>query len=459
MRRIILSMVGGLGVVGLAVLAAGGQACGSDACVKDTDCDFPNICAAGACMRPPPKGDVSFPDVTPDGPDGDADVDVDVPDADDDGGAETETGCTPVTSLARRVMDTAANADEHPMALRSAAAFVFFGCALVGTSENLRFMRVRLDGGGSPATQPLSGVDFSGRHPLIELPDGRFAMAFYLPTGSPGIWLKITQSDGATGAPPQQVPGTDEGSGDPALTWDGENIVIAYAHQAAAGDSMAMRVHKFDPSTGAPVGSDSVTVASGAAGTREPRIAWGASRHALAYYNATDERLHVLVLAADLSVTADHPMGMEPGHAFVGHPDIDWGGSRFAVVWETAGPSNASLRLAVFGEGDAPVPVEALTGVPLASTEMGHVSVAWGAAESELGIAWRYSQTGSVNAALARVRIPSMTLIEGPVVINTGATTANFPDVAFNANYYMLTWAEVSGTQYPVFAATRGCVP
>jgi hypothetical protein len=393
-------------------------------------------------------GTIDVPDV-----DGDAPEDV----VEDDSGG----GCRQVTSAPFNIVTTAADGDERPVSLRSGGGFVFFGRPPGPVSaDGLRFQRVNLNGSAaSLAVWTLSSVEISPFHPIIELPSGSFATAFEVPDGTgPGIWLKIVPSSGSGGAEvPRQVPGTDITSGEPSITFDGTDLIVAWTH--ADVGTVEVRAQHFNAATGVAIGSP-VTVASGPTGTKEPRILWGDIRHTLVYFNAADGALHVLALDGSLISSSDFAIAPPSGHSFIGYPAVAWNGTEFGLAWETRGTVSAQLHLATFMPGADPVEHAVLAGVLLSGTEAGQVALAWGDLTSEWGLAWRYTQTSRVGIALARIDAAEFHTIEGPIDIRPESTTAYHPSLAYNSGYYMVSWIEnMGGTSYPIYEATHGCTP
>jgi hypothetical protein len=477
MNRKVLSLVAlvGLGVALGAVTAGGG--CQSDACTKDTDCAMPLICVSSACVPVGTKPDAGAdadvePDVDGDTPPTDTDTDVDG-EGDGEGGEEDgeipedvvttdDGGCTPVTSAAYNVVVTAADGDERPVVLRSQTGFVFFGRPPGPVSaDGLRFQRFRLDGVASTAAMwTLSSVEIAPQHPILELPDGKFATAFGVPSGAgPGIWVKIIPSTGTGGEVPRQVPGTDLNSGEPAITFDGINVVVVWTHNL--GGSVEIRGQLFSASTGAATGTY-VTIATGPTGTKEPRIVWGSRRFALAYFNASDGALHVLSLDGPLAEMREDVLTPPVDQSFVGYPAIAWSGTEFGLAWELrVGTSSSTIHLATFMEDAAPVDHTPLEGfVSLSAAEAGQLALAYGDVGSEWALAWRNNQTGRVGISLVRISADDFSIREGPIDIRPGATTAWNPSVAHNGGYYMVSWVEQFGAgAFPIYEATHGCTP
>jgi len=473
------SIVAPIAVVGLlgtiVGLTAAGGGCKDDSCTKDTDCEMPYVCIKSACVPVGTVVDVPVTDVPADVPeadgeapaaDGDADGDegaIEVPEDGEapDDGVEDDAGggCRPVTSAPFNIVERAADGDERPVSLRSGAGFVFFGRPPGPVAaDGLRFQRVNLDGSAAGvAMWTLSSVEISPFHPLVELPSGSFATAFEVPEGAgPGIWIKIVPSSGTGGEVPRQVPGTNGGSGEPTLTFDGTDLVVAWTHTEAG--MVEIRAQHFVASTGVAIG-EPVTVAVGPSGTREPRIAWGTTRHALAYFDGSDGALHVVMLDGTLAETAEYTIGPPTGHSLIGYPSLVWNGTEFGLAWETRGTVSARLHLATFMPDAEPEEHDVLSDVPLSGTELGQVSLAWGDRTNEWGLAWRYTQTSRVSIALARIDAVDFHRIAGPVDIRPESTTAWHPSLAYNNGFYMVSWIEQSGTNYPIYEATHGCTP
>lgn len=456
-------------------LTVGG--CPSDSCTKDTDCEMPLVCIKSACVPVGTLPDVPVPDVPDDVPedagdvppteDGDTDADegtLDVPDDADtpDEAVEDDSGggCRTVTSVPIVVITRAADDQERPVVIPSGEEFVFFGRPPGPVSaDGLRFQRVHVDGSttGYTAMWTLSSVEISPFHPIIELPSGSFATAFEVPEGAgPGIWLKVVPSSGTGGEVPRQVPGTDANSGEPSITFDGSDLVVAWSHTDAG--TVEIRAQHFNATTGVAIGTP-VTVATGPAGTKEPRILWGGIRHTLVYFNAADGALHVLALDGTLVSSSDVAVPPPGGHSFIGYPALAWNGTEFGLAWETRGTVSAQIHLATFMPGADPVEHAVLTDVPLSGTEQGQVALAWGDLTAEWGIAWRYTQTSRVGIALARIDATDFHTIEGPIDIRSDSTSAYNPSLAYNAGFFAVSWLEVPGVDLPIYVATHGCVP
>jgi hypothetical protein len=467
----------GAAVWAAAVLPLGG-ACGSDSCTKDTDCQMPLICVASACVPVGPKPDVTesdVPEVTPDGPDADGEGDG----ADADGDGETtedappvegdaDGGCSPVTSTPFLLSTTSADGFERPVALRAGALFLsFLRKPGPRDADGIQFRRIPLLGDptvpapGIAAMWTLSGVELGPQHPIIELPDGTFATAFRLPSGAgPGIWIKIVPNAGTGGAVPRQVPGTDANSSEPAVTFDGTNVVVVWTH--STGSTVEIRGQLFAAATGDAIGTN-VLLASGPPGTKEPRIAWGGTyRHALVYFSAADGALHVLSLDGALVQQKEDVLIPPGGESFVGYPALVWSGTQFGLAWELRGATSSSIHLATFIENETPVDHTPLaTTVSLTELETGEVALAYGNQDGgEWGLAWRYTEASRSGISLVRIAAADFTIREGRVDIRPEATNAGNPSIAYNSGYYMLSWVEQPGDgNFPIYDATRGCPP
>ncbi|MBN1770711.1 MAG: hypothetical protein JXB32_05585 [Deltaproteobacteria bacterium] len=388
----------------------------------------------------------------------DADVGPDTDSADhtveDDAG-----GCRFVTSVPFNIVPTAADGDERPIALRSGAGFVFFGRPPGRVSaEGLWFQRVNLDGtAGEAGVWTLSSVELSSFHPIVELPSGGFATAFAVPEGAGvGIWLKVVPSNGTGGEVPRQVPGTNDHSSEPSITYDGTDLVVAWTHTDSG--TVEVRAQHFGSATGVAIGSP-VTLAAGPSGTKEPHILWGGTHHTLVYFDASDGALHVLALDGTLAELAEHTLPPPSGHHFIGYPALAWNGTEFGLAWETRGTVRAQLHFATFVPGGEPVEHDVLTDVPLSGTELGQVALAWGNLTGEWGLAWRCTRTARVVIALARIDATDFHTIEGPVDMRPESTTAWHPGLAYNNGFYMMSWIESAGSNYPIYVATHGCTP
>jgi hypothetical protein len=468
-------------VVSAALLLATalGGACKSDSCTKDTDCEMPLICVAEACVPAGTQQDVpgrddggpGDTDTPPTDADGDADTedgpgeaveDGDAPDGPDAETADDAGGCTTVTSTPLNVIASAADGDERAAALRSGTGFLFFGRPPGPMSADaLRFQRFGTDGAAVTAAMwTLSSVEISPSHPIVELPDGSFATAFAVPSGTgTGIWVKNVPSTGVLGEIPRQVPATDASSGEPTITYDGTDVIVAWTHNT--GSAVEVRAQHFTASTGEAIGSY-VTLASGPSGTKEPRLVWatGGTRHALAYFNGADGALHVLFLDGALTITNDFPLTPAASESVVGYPALVWNGTVFGLAWETRGTGSAAIHFATFLPDTAPAPGEPLSATPLSASETGQLALAWGDTMNEWGLAWRYSQPGRTGIALARLDASTFAVKEGPVDLRSETTAGFNPSLAYNAGFYMVVWTEQPGSgSYPVYEATRGCRP
>ncbi|MBI5500502.1 MAG: hypothetical protein HY907_09675 [Deltaproteobacteria bacterium] len=481
-RWVVGLVAGGVAVV----LAVGGPAggCGSDSCVKDTDCELPLVCVRSACVPPGGGGDTApVDDGGPgdegevEGSDGDGEIveggeiadegDGDAELLEDGSPEESEGGedggaCVPAISAPLAIAPAAAGADERPLGLADGGEFVaFFRIpSTLAPPQGLRFQRFRLDGAvASSALWSQGAADLSALHPIIGLPGGGFAAVMHVVTGgSPGIWVKILGATG-TGASAQQIPNTDANSREPTLTFDGTRLVVAWAQASTAGDTVEIRALHVDAATGTT--SDSyATLASGPTGTGEPRLAWGSGGLTLAYFDAGDGALHVKDFDGLFAEHSNAVLSPPATHSFVGSPALVWNGSEFGLLWETRGAGSSTMHLAVFAEGETPIDHEPLTDVALSSAEQGQVALAWGGAENEWGIAWRHSQAARVGISVATVDAVAFTLKDGPTDIRPDTVAAAHPSLAYNSGFYMVLWVEDPGTtEYPIYEATWGCAP
>ncbi len=383
-------------------------------------------------------------------------------DADGDGHADAEAddGCTPGLSVPQVVAPNAAGYEERPVALRSGSGFVSF-VRLPGpaVADGLRFQRFDLGGVAlDPAVWTIGGAELAPQHPLVELADGQFAPAFTVPSGSqPGIWVKLVRSSGTGVEVPRQVPDTDVDSSSPAITFDGVDVIVAWVQDLAG--TVEIRAQHLDSGTGEPLGSYAV-VASGPTGTGEPRIAWGDTRHALAYFNAADGALHVLSIDGSLSIVREDVLPPPSGESFVGYPALAWSGLEFGVAWETRGTSSATIHLATFLQDQAPVEHVPLEGViALSAAELGQLALAWGEVGNEWGLAWRHSHAGRTGISLVRIDATDFHVKDGPIDVRPEAAAASNPSIAHNDGFYMITWVEDVSGSLPIYEATYGCAP
>jgi hypothetical protein len=426
----------------------------ADADTGGTDCVPP--CSAGF--------ECYYGVCVPAGADGDADADADVDaDADADGDADADDAgpaCEAVLSRPVRVLDNAADADERPVALRSGSGFVFFGRPpgpVLG--DGLRFRRVGLDGVPSPAAMwTLSSVEIGPSHPLIELPGGSFATAFQVPSGDGvGLWVKIVPETGGAGEAPRQVPGTDAHDAEPTIAFDGTDVAVAWTRTTTS--IVYLQVQRCSATTGEALGTVGV-VTTGSPGTREPRLAWGGGRFAIAYVDGTAGDLFVSLLDDRFAYVTGSVLTPPAGESIVGYPALVWNGTEFGLAWETAGDSSARIHFAAFGPDEAPVergPI--LADVVLEPTEQGQLALAWGDLTAEWGIAWRHTRDAGAAITLARLDATDFRTLEPPVDVSPHATTAAHPGLAYNAGYYMVTWTETAGGTIPTYVATYGCTP
>jgi hypothetical protein len=474
MKSTIWSALGALALSLIVSVTALHSGCSGDSCTKDTDCELPLVCVASACVPAGTQHDVPLPDADGDADadaDGDADADADGDaddgeadvDADGEVEADGDGGCTAVTSPPLSIAPTtgAADGDERVVALRSGTGFVFFGRPPGPISaDGLRFARINLDGTVVSPPGPvwtLSSVDIGPVHPLVELPDGTLGAAFILPTGgTAGVWIKIVPTAGSSGAAPNMLPGTDANSGEPSITYDGTDLIVVWT-QSNAG-TIEVRGQHVSASAGTAIGSFS-TIASGPTGTGVPRILWatGGTRHALAYFNASDGALHVLSLDGTLAIQSDATLAPPAGESFVGSPALAWSGTTFALAWETRGVGSSTLHLATFAPGETPLEHAILSGIALSSSENGQLSLTWAEGANEWGLAWRHARTGRVGISLARIAADDYRTVEGPVDIHPESTTAWYPSIAYNSGTYMFGWIEQSASIYPMYVSTRGC--
>ena len=420
-------------------------------------------------------GDTAGPDDVVERPDhvaadGDADSDDRGADearedfgADGDGDGDADDGCTPRLSTPYVVFTTAADVDERPVALRSGEGFVVFGrTPSPASADGLRFQRLELGGDATGSSAwTLGGVELGPQHPLIELPGGEFASAFVLPegpAGTPGIWVKIVPSGGTGGMVPRQIPGTDAGSSSPSITFDGTDVVVAWVQDVAG--VIEIRAQHVLATTGEAIDSY-VTVASGPTGTGEPRIVWSDTRHALAYFNAADDALHVLSLDGSLTVTRGDVLAPPSGELFVGYPALAWSGTEFGLAWETRDLTAPTIHLATFMPDQAPVEHTPLEGiVPLSWADGGQLALAFGDGGNEWGLAWRHAHTDRTGISLVRIDATDFHVKDGPIDVRPDATAASNPALAFNNGTYMISWVEqAASSTFPIYVATYGCTP
>ena len=422
------------------------------------------------------EDDVASPeDVAADhGPDADADaegwteVEAEVEgDADADGDAGEDDGeqpCEAVLSAARLVGRDAADVDERPVALASGGGFVAFSrVAGPVSADGFLFQRIGLDGSeASAALWTLGSVELGPSHPLIELPGGSFMTAFSVPEGAgPGIWLKAVPSSGTGGEVPRQVPGTDELDSEPTLAFDGVDAVVAWTLTARGTGRVDLKIQRFAAATGVALG-EPVVLGTVPAGLREPRLAWGGGRFALAYLSAADGALHVLSLDGAFAVLREDVLAPAADDEILGHPALVWNGAEFGLAWETVGFTGTVLRLATFGSGEAPVEHAILTELVLPSSALPkQLALAWGELTGEWGLAWHFVTPARDGIALVRIDGVDFHTLDGPVDIDPGSRLAAYPGLAYNAGYYLATWTDDpggTGTR-SVYEATYGCAP
>ena len=459
--------------VGLLVATVIPAGCESgDSCAKDTDCELPLVCVRSACVQVGQPPDVSpvedggievdddAPPVEGDGDEGggtDADDGFegtdDGPGPDADGDADADGGCMAVTSpaLSLNPATGAADGDERVAMLASGSGFVWLGRAPGATLDGLLLARFRLDGSlvGTPSW-PLSGVEIGPAHPLVELPDGKLAIAFAVPSAvAVGIWIKIVPASGTT-VSPRQVDGTDGTCSSPTITYDGTSIVILWADDDGAGNVQLMGGH-FSPDTG--LGLDTPTVlATGPTGTREPRIVWSTIRHALVYIDGTDGALHVRSFDGAFTQISESIVAPPSGHTILGYPALAWNGSVYGLLWETRGTSSSTMHFATFAPDETPVERDPMSTVSLSSAETGQVALAWADDDSEWGIAWRHARAGRVGISLVRFDADTSEIKEGPVDVRPESTTPWHPSVAYNNGYYGFGWIAPAAPIHPMSA-------
>ncbi len=396
--------------------------------------------------------------------DGDADVEAEA-ETDDDGGADDgEQPCEAVLSRVQMLGERAADADERPVALASGSGFVAFS-RLAGpvSADGLRFQRVNLDGSAATSAMwSLSSVEIGPVHPLLELPDGDFVVAFSVPEGEgPGLWLKVLPSTGTGGEVPRQVPDTDARDTAPSLTFDGTELVAAWMQTAHGTGRIDLRIQRFTRTTGFAIGS-LTTLRTLEAGSGEPRLAWGGGRFVLVYLSASDGALHVLSLDGAFAVLREDVLAPAADDEILGHPALVWNGAEFGLAWETVGFTGTVLRLATFGPGEAPVEHAILTELALPSSALPkQLALAWGDLTGEWGLAWHFVTPARDGIALARIDGVDFHTLDGPVDIAPGSRLAAHPGLAYNAGTYMVIWTDdpgASGTR-SVYEATYGCRP
>jgi hypothetical protein len=462
MKRVALAAAVAVLSYVLIALAPGG--CTSDSCTKDTDCELPFICVQAACV-PLATTDAPGPDADADADaDGDADADADGDDdgADaDEGGADEATvdgdgGCSTVgTPFAVEPATGTPDTAERPVVLRNDAAFVYFGRSRgVDPADCLHFQRIGLDGRPSAsAACATSGIVATGAVVPLSLSAG-FATAYAVSTGTtPGVWVKLVPSSGTGGVAAVQVPGTNASSGQPTIAFDGSGLVVAWI-QTLGGGSVELRAVLADSATGEATGTP-VVLATGPAGTGEPRLFWGETRYALAWFDASDGALHVSSLDRTLVSLAQNILRPASGESFVGAPALTWNGTVFGLAWITRAAGGATMHLATFRPGETPLDHRPLaTLVPLSGMEPGQVALAWNELGLEWGLAWRRTLTSRASIALVRVDGEDFSLLDGPVDLSPGSVAPFHPALDANGGVYLAAWVED-----PTFLAAYGCSP
>ena len=395
------------------------------------------------------------------GADADSDGDVEVDGNPEDG----DVGCTPVLSTPYRVLETASDGDERPVVLRSGSGFVFLGRPPGPVlNDGLRFQRFDVDGVGVTApVWVLSSVEIGPQHSMIDLPDEQFATAFQLVSTDPeeaGIWVKIMRAGGAGGAAPTRIPDTDADSSDPSITFDGTDLVVVWS-QHVTGHDVEVRAQFANVSTGEAIGSF-VTLAVGREPTGQPQIAWSGTRHALIYFSAAAEALHVLQLDGTLTLVREDIVAPAAGDTVIpGYPALVWNGTEFGVAWESRITPASTIHLTTFAPGEVPVDHTPVTSVAISDRDPGQLGLAWNESAGEWGLVWSYARAGRVMISLVRIDGADFALLDGPVDLRPESISASHPSVAYNDGHYFVTWVEEStdGTTFPVYERTYGCAP
>ncbi|MBI5485725.1 MAG: hypothetical protein HY905_00170 [Deltaproteobacteria bacterium] len=366
-----------------------------------------------------------------------------------------------------RMVPTAGDEEESPVILPSdggsPGGFVVLGRASTPEGgRELRFRGVAADATvTSTAPALLEAADIGPVHPMVALPDGRFAVAATLPSGpSAGLYLGFADAVGAPIAPFTPVPDSDGGSRDPALSFDGTDLVLLWTQLVPAGDFGSVLVARFDASTGTMLATPR-SLAGGGRPVPRGTVLWGDTRH-MAALGAQDGP-GVSYEELDRMLARSGTAGSEyvsPAETIPAPPTIAWSGDSFNIVWQSADGVSAHIHFLVFA------PASRLSARRVLSTPVGPsapttAAVTWADGPDEWGVGFRLVEDGGEHAALARVRSTDRdtTIVGGPIVVNPSASTAFQPSIAFHEGRYGLAWVEREDGEYPMFVAVWGCAP
>ncbi|MBI5488945.1 MAG: hypothetical protein HY905_16545 [Deltaproteobacteria bacterium] len=323
--------------------------------------------------------------------------------------------------------------------------------------DGLHFQR--FDWEGHPERAPtfvLGGVELREVHPILELPDGRLAIALSIPGGAgEGMWIKVAGSSGTGGAAPEQVPGTDAVSSAPSLAFDGSELVLAWLDGSTGRDRI--RVQRFGAADGVALGTDEV-VASASAVLAGPRLVWSGTGATLVYRDGGDDALHVLALDESLAVAREDVVTAPAGHVMVGSPALAFNGSELGLLWETRDDVAGAIYLATFLPGEAPVLHEPLADLSLSIGETGELDLTAGGVTTWV-LAWRHVRVGRAGVSLAFVDASSLSRIGDPVDATPAATDVRNPGIAHSAGSTMVIWAEPNGTAFSIRETVYSCEP
>jgi hypothetical protein len=221
--------------------------------------------------------------------------------------------------------------------------------------------------------------------------------------------------------------------------------------------AVELRGAQVDALTGV-VAEAPTTLASGPAGTREPRIAWGGLRHVPVWFDAADGSLHVRGMRRPFETVSEATLPPPAGETIVGYPALAWSGTVFGLLWETRGADDSTLYLATFAPDEPPVVHTPLASVPLSADEAGEVALAWAPERNEWGIAWRRSLVGRTGIFLARVDADDLTLNGAPIDLRVESVTARHPALASRAGVYFAAWTEQPrGDELPMWSVAVDC--